>query len=156
MHKAIYLSFGILNQRHHRGIIIIMKRRKNLNMVWVHYQKAFDSVPRSWIEKSTELIGVNNKIVKFCKLYMEKCSTKFQLKTNQELMQSRLIKINRGIFQGDLLSPLLFCISLISLTNELNRSKCGYQVYGTERKINHLLYTDDLKLIGRSEEEIRN
>jgi hypothetical protein len=31
-----------------------------------------------------------------------------------------------------------------------------YQVYGTERKINHLLYVDDLKLIGRSEEELRN
>jgi hypothetical protein len=84
---------------------------------------------------------------------MEKWSTKFQLKTNQESMQSR---INRGIFQGDTLSPLLFCIALIPLTNELNRSKCGYQVYGTERKINHLIYMDDLKLIGRSEEELRN
>jgi hypothetical protein len=72
-----------------------------------------------------------------------KWSTKLQLKTNQELIQSRLIKINRGIFQGDSLSPLLFCIALVPLTHELNRSKCGYQVYGTERKIHHLLYTDD-------------
>jgi hypothetical protein len=68
----------------------------------------------------------------------------------------RLIKINRGIFQSDSLSPLLSCIALIPLTNELNRSKCAYQVYGTERKINHLLYMDDLKLIGRSEEELRS
>jgi hypothetical protein len=44
----------------------------------------------------------------------------------------------------------------IPLTHELNRSKCGYQVYGTERKINHLLNMDDLKLTGRSEEELRN
>jgi hypothetical protein len=87
---------------------------------------------------------------------MDNWSTKLQLKTNQELIQSRLIKINRGIFQGDSLSPLLFCIALIPLTNELNRCKCGYQVYGTERKINRLLYMDDLKLIGRSEEELRN
>jgi hypothetical protein len=82
------------------------KRRKNLNMAWIEYQKAFDSVTRSSIEKSIELIGVNYKIVKFCKLSMEKCSTKLQLKTNQELIQSRLIKINRGIFQGDSLLPL--------------------------------------------------
>jgi hypothetical protein len=47
-------------------------------------------------------------------------------------------------------------MALIPLTNELNRSKCGYQVYVTERKINHLLYMDDLKLIRRSEEELRN
>jgi hypothetical protein len=32
---------------------------------------------------------------------MEKWNTKLQLKTNQELIQWRLIKINRGIFQGD-------------------------------------------------------
>jgi hypothetical protein len=87
---------------------------------------------------------------------MEKWSTKLQLKINQELIQSRLIKINRGIFQGDSLLPLLFCIVLSPLTCESNRSKCGYQIYGTERKINHLLYMDDLKLIWRSEEELGN
>jgi hypothetical protein len=36
------------------------------------------------------------------------------------------------------------------------RSKCEYQVYGTERKINHLLYMDDMNLVGRSEEELKN
>jgi hypothetical protein len=132
------------------------KRRNNLNTAWIDYQKAFDIVPHSWIEKSIELIGENNKIAKFCKLYMEKWSTKLHLKTYQELMQSRLIKINRGIFQGNSMPPLLFCIALIHLTKELNRSLCGYQVYGTARKINHLLYMDDLKLIGRNEEELRN
>jgi hypothetical protein len=41
-------------------------------MAWIDYQKAFDSVPHSWIEKSIELIGGNNKIVKSCKLSMDK------------------------------------------------------------------------------------
>jgi hypothetical protein len=135
---------------------IINKNYNNLNMALIDYEKAFDSVPHSWIEKSIELIGVNNIIKKFCNLSMEKWSTKRQLKINEELMQSGLIKINRGIFQCNSLSPLLFCIAFIPLTHELNRSKCGYQVYGTERKINHLLYMDDLKLIGRSEEKLRN
>jgi hypothetical protein len=63
------------------------KIRKNLNTAWTDYQKAFDSDPHSWIEKSTELIGVNNKTVKFCKLSVEKWSTKLQLKTNRVLMQ---------------------------------------------------------------------
>jgi hypothetical protein len=87
---------------------------------------------------------------------MEKWSARLQVKTNQELLQSRLIKINRGIFQGDSLLPFLFCIALIPITNELNRCNCGYQIHGTERKISHLLYVDDLKLIGRSEEELTN
>ena len=71
-------------------------------------------------------------------------------------MQSQPIQIRRGIFQGDSLSQLLFCIALIPLTNELNRADCGYQVHGTERKISHLLYTDDLKLLGRNENELKN
>ena len=71
-------------------------------------------------------------------------------------MQSQPIQIRRGIFQGDSLSPLLFCIALIPLTNELNRADCRYQVHGTERKISHLLYMDDLKLLGRNENDLKN
>jgi hypothetical protein len=63
--------------------------------VWIDYRKAFDSVPHSWIEKSIEPIGVKNKIIKFCRLSMEKWSTQIKLKTNKGLMQSRAIKINR-------------------------------------------------------------
>jgi hypothetical protein len=55
---------------------------------------------------------------------------------------------------GDSLSPLLFCIAFIPLTNELNKTDCGYQVHGTEMKISHLLYMDDLKLLSRSEEDL--
>ena len=43
-----------------------------LSIAWIDYQKAFDSVPHSWVEKSITLVGVNSKIVRFCKLSMEK------------------------------------------------------------------------------------
>ena len=81
---------------------------------------------------------------------------KAYLETKQEVMQSQPIQIRRGIFQGDSLSPLLFCIALIPLTNELNRTDCGYQVHGTERKISHLFYMDDLKLLGRNENDLKD
>ena len=71
-------------------------------------------------------------------------------------MQSQPIQIRGGIFQGDSPSPLPFCIALIPLTNELNRADCGYQVHGTWRKISHLLYVDDLKLLGRNENDFKN
>jgi len=41
-------------------------RKKNLNIAWTDYQKALDSVPNSWVEKSIALVGVNSKIVTFC------------------------------------------------------------------------------------------
>jgi len=81
---------------------------------------------------------------------------KAHLKTKQEVMQSQPIQIRRGIFQGDSLLSLHFCIALIPLTNELNRTDCGYQVHGNERKISHLLYKYDLKLLGRNENDLEN
>ena len=131
------------------------RKNKNLSIAWIDYQKAFDSVPHSWVEKSIALVGVNSKIVRFCELSMEKWNTRLFSKTKQEKMQSS-IQIRRGIYQGDSLSPLLFCIALMPSTNEMNRADCGYQVHGTERKISHLLYTDDLKLLGRCENDLKN
>ena len=59
-------------------------------------------------------------------------------------LKSKLIKINSGIFQSDSLSSLLFCLSLIPLPKELNRTGYGYNIQ--KRNINHLFYIDDLKL----------
>jgi hypothetical protein len=56
----------------------------------------------------------------------------------------------------DSFPPLLFCIALIPLTNKVDRAASGYQVHGTERKISHLLYMDDLKLLGRNENDLKN
>jgi hypothetical protein len=50
------------------------RRNKNLSIAWIDYQKAFDSVPHSWVKKSIEMVEVNSKIIRFCKLSMEKWS----------------------------------------------------------------------------------
>jgi hypothetical protein len=39
------------------------RRKKSLCLAWIDHQKAFDRVPHSWIIKSLELIGINNKII---------------------------------------------------------------------------------------------
>jgi hypothetical protein len=95
------------------------------------YQKAFDSVSHSWLEKSIELVGLNSKIVRMCKLSVETWNRMPQLKTKQEVMRLQPIHIRSGIFQRDSLSPLIFCIALILLTHLLNRADCEYQGRGT-------------------------
>jgi len=77
-------------------------------------------------------------------------------KNKAEVMQSQPIQIQKGIFHRDSLSPLLFCIALIPLRNKLNRADCGYRAHGTERKISHLLYMDDLKMLGRNKNNLKN
>ena len=81
--------------------------------------------------------------------------TRMRLHAENELIETEDIKIQCGIFQGDSLSPLLFHISLIPLMQQLNRLNTGYEEHITKTKISHLLYMDDLKLIAKSEEEIR-
>ena len=96
------------------------RRSRNLDIAWIDYQKTFGCVPHSWIEKSIELIRVNCKIFILCKLSMETWNTRLHINTMQEVIQSQLIQIRRGIFHGDSLSLLLFFTELFPLTHELN------------------------------------
>ena len=67
-------------------------------------------------------------------------------------LKSRSIKINTCIFQGDSLSPLLFCLSLMPLSRELNQTGYGYNIQ--KRSINHQFYMDDLKLFAKDDNDL--
>ena len=72
---------------------------------------------------------------------------------NTELTTSKLrlgnVKIKRGIFQGDSLSPLLFVLVMIPLTFVVRLTKASYEVKKGGKKINDLLFMDDLKLFAK-------
>jgi Reverse transcriptase (RNA-dependent DNA polymerase). len=69
------------------------RRNKNLSIAWIDHQRAFDSTPHSWAEKSIELVGVSSIIVRFCKLSIVMWKTMLQLKTKQEVKHSQPIQI---------------------------------------------------------------
>ena len=58
------------------------------------------------------------------------------------------------LFQGDSLSPLLFVLALIPLTLLLRKVKAGYNLANGLPTINHLLFMDDLKLYGKSKNQV--
>jgi hypothetical protein len=64
------------------------------------------------------------------------------------------VKIRRGIFQGDSLSPLLFVLTLIPMTMVLNTTRTGYQLGKNRGHIDHLLFMHDLKLYAKNVKEL--
>ena len=84
-------------------------------------KKAFDSLPHSRIAKSRQMLGISNNIRQFLKAAMNSWNTLLTV-NGQILVQ---VRMQRGIFQGDSLSPLLFAVALIPLTIKLRRTQLG-------------------------------
>ena len=126
------------------------RRQVNLSMVWIDYRKAYDMVPHSWIKKTLEMCGVAENIKNVLSESMKTWRTNLT-SGNTSLGQ---VEIKRGIFQGDSLSPLLFVMCMIPLTYILRKEEAGYTLgKNKNRKINHMLFMDDLKLYGKDEKE---
>ncbi|XP_055368940.1 uncharacterized protein LOC129604854 [Betta splendens] len=62
------------------------------------------------------------------------------------------VSIKCGIYQGDALSPLLFCIGLNPLSQIINKTGYGYRLRNGAT-ISHLLYMDDIQLYAKSERD---
>ena len=126
------------------------RRTLGLNMVWIDYRKVYDIVSHSWIKKSMKMCGVADNISHLLSKSMESWQT-ILMSGNEELAR---VNIQRAIFQGDTLSPLLFVIGLIPLSHILRKLNAEYQIgKGQHKKINHLIFMDDLKLYENSEKE---
>lgn len=163
-------QFNILSEeqkgcrRHHMGckeqLIIdstilkhIQKSKKDLFITYIDYQKAFDSIPHSWLIQVLEIYKINNTLINFLKNVMATWKTSINLNTNRDQINIGEIEIKRGIFQGDSLSPLWFCLALNPLSQQLNNTKFGLNIKNDKRSIcqlTHLLYMDDLKLYSGS------
>ena len=96
------------------AVIKNFKRRKtNQNKTWVDFRKACAMVPYAWIITALKLIGhLLPNVIALLK------STMVDLKTKLISGDINLgeVNVNRGIFQGESSSPLLFIISVIPLT----------------------------------------
>ena len=127
-------------------------KHRNLSTAWIDYKNAFDSVPHSWILRCLELFKISPTLINFLRSSMRIWETNLFLSHSNGILSSPGMKIKCGIFQGDSLSPLLFCMALIPLSKLLTQTGYGYKLF--ERRINHLFYMDDLKLYASNDNEL--
>ena len=125
-------------------------RHRNFSMAWVDLKKAFDSVPHDWNRYCLHHFGVNLRIITFLEAAMNLWSTTFTVNG----VSLGEVSIKCGIFQDDSLLPLLFVMCLGPLSTILENTQKGYKL--SQITISHLIYMDDIKLFGKSRQEIES
>ena len=97
---------------------------KNLAMAWFDYKKAYDMVPQSWIINCLKMYKISNEVIKFIEKTMKTWGVGLTA-GGRSLAEA---KIQRGIFQGDTLSPLIFLIAMMPLNTILRKCTTGYKL----------------------------
>ena len=92
---------------------------------------------------------VAENIVQFIRKLMKNWNTK--LTSCGEYLAK--VDNRRDIFLGDCLSPLLFVIYMLPLTQILSKVESGYTLKN-EEKLNHLLLMNDSKIFARCERKV--
>ena len=82
-------------------------------MAWIDYKNAYDMVPQSWILHCLKMHKITNQIVQF----IEKTMQTWRVELAIEEQNLAAVKIQRGIFQGDALSPLLYVIAMMPINH---------------------------------------
>ena len=119
-------------------------------MAWVDYKKTYDMVPQSWIINFLKMYKISHEVINF----IEKTMKTWRVELTAGGKSLAETKIQRGIFHGDALSPLLFIISMMPLNHILRKCTVGYKLSRSQEKINHLMYIDDIKLFAKNEKEL--
>ena len=118
-------------------------------MAFVEFEKAFHRVDRKLLLYKLRRDGFGDKMCDVIETLYTNC--KASVNVNGYLTD--LFQSEYGVLQGDTLSPTLFGLYINDLAIQLNQ--CNNGVMTGDRKVNCLLYADDLALIADSEENLQ-
>ncbi|KAI4293398.1 hypothetical protein PAPHI01_2672 [Pancytospora philotis] len=124
-----------------------------LKVLWVDVKKAFDSVEHGYLLECTRRLSLPTWVQRFLETIIGRWSLK--IRSNWDVILEK--RVERGILQGDTLSPLLFALCLDPLSRALNSKYPKPEIdAGTGRThgVNHLLFVDDLKLFARNDNHL--
>ena len=129
-----------IHQHHPQGV---QKEMKNGVMAWIDCKKTYDIVPQNWIMTTLKCASYPTKSLNFIEKIMKNLSVEGTAR-GKNLVE---VKIQRGVFQGEALLPLLFAIAMMPLNHILRKCTVGYNLTKSQEKIIHLMYMDDIKYL---------
>ena len=109
-------------------------------------------MPHEWLKIVLKAIGTPKRIRKMIGALVKKWRTHFSIGSE---VTTENVKYKRGIFQGDSLSPLPYCLSVspLYMSYALNQRK-GVDVPHTQQQLTHLVFVDSLKLYASCPREL--
>lgn len=143
---------------------------KDVFTCFLDIRKAYDTVNRRTLMEALKWYNINGQLLHIIECLYERVGNTVRIGKQQ----SRRFESERGVRQGCNLSPLLFDIYLnivsfdlfyqqketdkcsIKMWTKVGREENGSPQLGTkDRRINHLMYADDMVLMATTEERLQ-
>ena len=129
----------------------VQRGKKSLAVAWIDFKKAFDQVPHKWLKRCLKTIKAPKMVRRAVRQLVPLWQMDLEVQGREGLVRVP-VTFRRGLFQGDSLSPLLFCLAVSPVSAILRRGD-GYES-PSMGKVTHLFYMDDLKLYEEDSEEL--
>lgn len=121
--------------------------RRPLYIAFIDYSKAFDSISHNSIWNALSSLNTNIKYINILKYIYTNATSRVKLETRGEK-----IRIERGVRQGDPLSPKLFIAVLESVFKKLDWKNKGLNIGGVY--LSHLRFADDIVVLAETPREL--
>ena len=153
-------SQGFKDQLITNSVVLEQEHKNNRNMyiAYSDYGKPIDSVPHSWLIHVLQIYKLDPEIINSLQQLMKNWTNTLQIKVKNHRIISDPICIQRGIYQGDSLSPLWFYLALKHLSYLLKRTKHVFGIHCCKQetqRLNHLLYMDDIELYAATHNQLQ-
>ena len=133
-------------------------RNKAAYVAFVDFKKAYDMVDRDSLLAKLTAMGAGEDFVALAALSFENTTARVWLNGRA----SAPFDVQRGVAQGDPLSPILFALFIDDLLRELDESPSGgletgiSSRSGQRAKVSCLAYADDISLMAASPEQLQH
>lgn len=119
-----------------------------MHLIFIDFRKAFDTVSQGYLWRALRRQRIDRKAINL--IENSYAGAKARIKLDKA---GKFFNVERGVKQGDPLSPNLFNALLEEIFRGLNWEKKGLRVQG--KNLNHLRFADDIVLISESKAEIQ-